>query len=109
MTHCRLAIEMCRACWADGSATITTDASSTIMSWATAMTARDQYRLGSGASVCGAVVGTISVVVTGNLRARGGRKSGSRSEVSRLWPSHTEWVYNRSGYSVSGGTIRNVR
>src|ERR1700681_1352539 len=68
MTHCRSATEMCRARCAEGRATMTTDASSTIMSWATAMTANDQYRLGSRASVCGAVAvaGAISVVVMGS-------------------------------------------
>ncbi len=64
MTHCRLATEMCRARWAEGSATMTTDASSTIMSWATAMTASDQYRLGSGPWWGDVEVGIISVVVT---------------------------------------------
>ena len=42
MTHCLSATEMCSARWADGRATMTTEASSTIISWATAMTARAQ-------------------------------------------------------------------
>src|ERR1019366_10130915 len=83
---------MCRARWAEGRATITTDASSTIMSWATAMTARDQYRLGSGASDCGAIVGTIWVVVTWvplyGLDWRAGAKIRS-SWAPWSWPSGT--------------------
>src|SRR5271168_4461495 len=39
---------MWRACWAEGSAIVTTEASSTIISCATAMIARARKRLGSG-------------------------------------------------------------
>ena len=42
MTHWRSATEMCRARWAEGRATMTTEASSTIISWAMAITARAQ-------------------------------------------------------------------
>src|SRR5580704_570740 len=45
--HWRLAVEMCRARCADGRAMITTEASSTTMSWATAMMANARKRLGS--------------------------------------------------------------
>src|SRR5271157_3203612 len=38
---------MCRARWADGRAMITTEASSTTMSWATAMMASARKRFGS--------------------------------------------------------------
>ena len=65
MTHWRLATEMWRARWAEGRATMTTEASSTIISWARAITARDQYRLGSGACARGAMVGIMSVVLMG--------------------------------------------
>ena len=40
--HWRLAIEIWRACWAEGSATITTEASRTIISWAMPITASAQ-------------------------------------------------------------------
>src|ERR1700686_2618197 len=86
MTHCRSATEMCTARCADGRATMTTDASSTIMSWATAMTARDQYRLGSGGSTWAAILGTVSVAVIGHLRVRGAG-GGHRPARPRYWPS----------------------
>ena len=48
--HCRLAMEMCRARCAEGSAMVTTDASSTIINWAMAIMARARKRLGSSSS-----------------------------------------------------------
>ena len=48
MTHWRLAVEISRACCADGSAIVTIDASRTIISCATMTTARMPQRLGSG-------------------------------------------------------------
>src|SRR5450755_4050349 len=63
MTHWRLATEMCRARWAEGRATMTTEASRTIISWATAMTIRAQYRRGSGWSTCCGSPGRASSVV----------------------------------------------
>src|SRR5450432_2071938 len=50
MTHCRLAVEMCRACWACGRAMFTMDASSTIISWQIATTPRTIQRRGSAAT-----------------------------------------------------------
>src|ERR1700686_1033820 len=91
MTHCRLATEMCRARCAEGRATMTTDASRTIMSWATAMTASDQYRLGSGVWVSALVVGAVSVVVMGHLPS-GGR---GRLVVVAVW-----WSWPSGGLAV---------
>lgn len=53
MTHCRLATEMCRACWAEGRATLTMEASTTIINWAMAMTTRARHRCGSASWVVG--------------------------------------------------------
>ena len=47
-THCRSATEKCSARCAEGSAMFMIVASSTIISWAIAITARISHRLGSG-------------------------------------------------------------
>src|SRR5580658_9714183 len=54
---------MWSACWADGRATITTEASSTIMSWESAITASDHHRRGSGSSVSAVPIGLAMVSV----------------------------------------------
>src|SRR5665213_3382035 len=69
---------MCRARCALGSATTTTVASSTMMSWAIAMIARVQYRLGSGTVSSSGLLSRTSVVISIFLPAwlalRGGAK-----------------------------------
>src|SRR6185437_3494562 len=63
---CRSASEICNDRWAEGRATITTDASSTIISWAIAITASDHQRRGSGSCRVASTrfLGAISFVVT---------------------------------------------
>ena len=94
MTHCRSATEMCSARWADGRATMTTEASSTIMSWATAMTARAQYRRGSGRTGSGSSTGVISWTVIGGLRMRVlvGPLRGPGASPKDLATERPEWV-----------------
>ena len=65
-THCRSTVVKCRERWADGSAMFTTVASSTIISWARAMTARISQRLGSGAASPG---GTAAAESAGGFAA----------------------------------------
>src|SRR5665213_1436464 len=94
---------MCRARCALGSATTTTVASRTIMSWATAMIARVQYRLGSGTvSSNGALLSRTSVVITlflpTWLALRGGQNT---RKLAKLW---TQTDLNRnygSGYKTT--------
>jgi hypothetical protein len=61
--HCRLAVEMWSERCAEGRAMITTEASSTTISWATAMTARARNRLGSAWVPCWASELEMSSVV----------------------------------------------
>src|ERR1700722_3576442 len=66
---------MCRACWAEGRAMVTMEASSTTISWATAMTARAAQRLGSasrGLSCVGGPTGSATAVVMGSPWGDGG-------------------------------------
>src|ERR1700688_2655334 len=85
MTHCRLATEMCRARCADGSATMTTEASRTIINWATAMTARAQYRRGSGWRSSCPWEGAISSIVIGFLRTTGMRNDWYADALLTAW------------------------
>src|ERR1700728_4637417 len=62
---------MCSACWADGRATITTDASSTIISCAIAITASDSHRRGSGPSASWGSVEVRALVAIGLAPGRG--------------------------------------
>lgn len=74
-THWRLAIEMCNARWAEGSAIVTTVASRTIISCATAITAKARNRRGSrasGAAEAGSTRADGVVELIGHLR-RGSR------------------------------------
>src|ERR1017187_3819251 len=90
---------MFKARWAEGRATITTDASSTIISWATAITASDHHRLGSGSRLDRLVPGAASTAV------------GSFVIGIPLfrWLTPASLRYIRSDGSVSTATIRNAR
>jgi len=75
-THCRSTVVKCSDRCADGSAMFTTVASSTIISWARAMTARISQRLGSGAASPGGTAAAESAggfaadMLKANLQAR---------------------------------------
>src|ERR1022692_2476056 len=101
---------MCSARWAEGRATMTTDASSTIISWATAITARAQYRRGLGALVWSSAGGVITSIATdASLCRTAARGHGPRPALGGPWPWGRELAIVGTEVPVMTGTIRNDR